>query len=74
MDERLVAVEDAVPARQQIALKPALAEVLRENLDDTPFEPKYVQPEMVVFDTVYNPEQTYLLKIAREAGCRVITG
>jgi len=47
---------------------------MHPNLDDTPFEPKYVLPEMVVFDTVYNPEQTYLLKIAREAGCRVITG
>jgi 3-dehydroquinate dehydratase/shikimate dehydrogenase len=29
---------------------------------------------MVVFDTVYNPEQTYLLKLARDAGCDVITG
>jgi 3-dehydroquinate dehydratase/shikimate dehydrogenase len=29
---------------------------------------------MVVFDTVYNPENTLLVKEARAAGCRVITG
>ena len=32
MDERLVAVEEAVPARQQVALEPALAEVLGQDL------------------------------------------
>jgi 3-dehydroquinate dehydratase / shikimate dehydrogenase len=29
---------------------------------------------MVVFDTVYNPEQTLLIKWARERGCQVVTG
>jgi 3-dehydroquinate dehydratase/shikimate dehydrogenase len=47
---------------------------MHPNLDDTPYDPKYLKPEMVVFDTVYNPEQTLLLKAARTAGCRVITG
>ena len=47
---------------------------MHPNLDDTPYDPKHLKPEMVVFDTVYNPEQTLLLKQAREAGCRVITG
>ena len=32
VDERLVAVEEAVPAREEIALEPALAEMLREHL------------------------------------------
>ena len=32
VDERLVAVEDAVPARQEIALEPPLAEMLGEDL------------------------------------------
>jgi 3-dehydroquinate dehydratase / shikimate dehydrogenase len=27
-----------------------------------------------VFDTVYNPESTLLLKEARSHGCRVVTG
>jgi 3-dehydroquinate dehydratase/shikimate dehydrogenase len=29
---------------------------------------------MIVFDTVYNPENTLLVKEARAAGCRVVTG
>jgi 3-dehydroquinate dehydratase/shikimate dehydrogenase len=29
---------------------------------------------MVVFDTVYNPEQTLLIKQAREKHCVVVTG
>jgi len=29
---------------------------------------------MVVFDTVYNPERTLLIKQARERDCRTITG
>jgi 3-dehydroquinate dehydratase / shikimate dehydrogenase len=47
---------------------------MHPHLDDTPYEPKYLNPEIVVFDTVYNPEQTLLLKLAREVGCTVITG
>lgn len=47
---------------------------MHPNLDDTPYDPKHLKPEMVVFDTVYNPEQTLLLKQAREIGCSVITG
>ena len=47
---------------------------MHPNLDDTPYDAKCLKPEMRVFDTVYNPEQTLLLKQAREAGCRVITG
>jgi 3-dehydroquinate dehydratase/shikimate dehydrogenase len=47
---------------------------MHPNLDETPYDARYLRPEMVVFDTVYNPEQTLLIKQAREAGCRVITG
>ena len=47
---------------------------MHPNLDETPYEQKHLKPEMVVFDTVYNPEHTLLLKSAREVGCRVITG
>ena len=34
VDERLVAVEEPVPAGQQVALEPALAEMLGQHLDD----------------------------------------
>ena len=29
---------------------------------------------MVVFDTVYNPENTMLVKEAQDVGCKVVTG
>jgi 3-dehydroquinate dehydratase/shikimate dehydrogenase len=44
------------------------------NLDDTPIHAGYLQPGMIVFDTVYNPESTVLVKAARQRGCRVVTG
>ncbi len=43
-------------------------------LDDTPFEKHHLRPSMVVFDMVYNPENTLLIKDARTQGCHVITG
>ena len=36
VDERLVAVEEAVPSGQEIALEPALAEVLGQHFHDAP--------------------------------------
>jgi len=47
---------------------------MHPNVDETPFEKNYLRPKMVVFDTVFNPEQTLLVKAARERGCRVVTG
>ena len=47
---------------------------MHPKMDDTPWEQKYLESGCVVFDTVYNPEQTLLVKQARQAGCRVITG
>ena len=29
---------------------------------------------MIVFDTIYNPEQTLLIKQARSRDCRTVTG
>jgi 3-dehydroquinate dehydratase/shikimate dehydrogenase len=47
---------------------------MHPNVDDTPYDAQRLRPGCVVFDTVYNPEQTLLIKSARQAGCRVITG
>jgi 3-dehydroquinate dehydratase/shikimate dehydrogenase len=47
---------------------------MHPNVDDTPLEAKYVRRDQVVFDTVYNPENTLFIKQARELGCEVITG
>jgi 3-dehydroquinate dehydratase/shikimate dehydrogenase len=47
---------------------------MHPNVDDTPLDAKYVRREQVIFDTVYNPENTLFIKQARELGCEVITG
>jgi len=47
---------------------------MHPNVNETPFDKRYLRGTMVVFDAVYNPEQTLLVKQAREQGCRVITG
>jgi 3-dehydroquinate dehydratase / shikimate dehydrogenase len=47
---------------------------MHPNVDSTPFDRDLLNQFMVVFDTVYNPENTLLVKQAREARARVITG
>jgi 3-dehydroquinate dehydratase/shikimate dehydrogenase len=47
---------------------------MHPNVDESPFEKNFLRPKMIVFDTVYNPEQTLLVKEARERRCRVVTG
>ena len=42
--------------------------------DQTPFSNRNLKPGMVVFDCVYNPPETRLLKEAKSAGCTVISG
>jgi 3-dehydroquinate dehydratase/shikimate dehydrogenase len=47
---------------------------MHPNVDETPFDKEHLRPYMVVFDTVYNPENTLLVKEARAIGCRIVTG
>lgn len=47
---------------------------MHPNVDETPYERRHLRPSTVVFDTVYNPENTLLIKEARQQGCTVITG
>jgi 3-dehydroquinate dehydratase/shikimate dehydrogenase len=47
---------------------------MHPNVDESPFNKSHLKPSMIVFDTVYNPESTLLLKEARMHGCRVVTG
>jgi 3-dehydroquinate dehydratase/shikimate dehydrogenase len=44
------------------------------NVDATPLPKECIKKDMAVFDAVYNPEETKLLKEAREAGARTISG
>jgi 3-dehydroquinate dehydratase/shikimate dehydrogenase len=47
---------------------------MHPNVNESPFEREHLRPYMVVFDTVYNPENTLLIKEARQAGCRIVSG
>ncbi|TWU03573.1 shikimate dehydrogenase [Neorhodopirellula pilleata] len=47
---------------------------MHPNVDDSPYEQAAINQFMVVFDTVYNPENTLLIKQARQKQARVITG
>jgi len=47
---------------------------MHPKLDETPFDAEWFNKKAVVFDTVYNPEQTLFIKQARLAGCPTITG
>lgn len=47
---------------------------MHPNVDETPFEKHHMRPSAVVFDAVYNPENTLLIKEARSRNCTVVTG
>lgn len=47
---------------------------MHPNVDQSPYDRTSLSEFMVVFDTVYNPENTLLIKQAREARAKVITG
>jgi 3-dehydroquinate dehydratase / shikimate dehydrogenase len=47
---------------------------MHPHLDATPYEAEWFNRKAIIFDTVYNPEQTLFIKQAREAGCATITG
>jgi 3-dehydroquinate dehydratase/shikimate dehydrogenase len=44
------------------------------NVDSTPVPPAGFRPGMLVFDTVYHPENTMMLKLARELEASTVTG
>ena len=44
------------------------------NVDASPFEAKHLKSSMIVFDTIYNPEETQLIQDAQLAHCAVVTG
>jgi len=41
---------------------------------EMPVPEEILKPDMVVFDAVYNPLETKLIKKAKEKGCRVVSG
>jgi 3-dehydroquinate dehydratase / shikimate dehydrogenase len=47
---------------------------MHPNVDESPYDKRHLRTGTVVFDMVYNPENTLLIKDARAAGCAVVTG
>jgi len=44
------------------------------NMDESPLHHSFLKPGVMVFDTIYTPENTLLVKEARARGCHVLTG
>jgi len=47
---------------------------MHPNIEATPVPQKCLKSDMAVFDTVYNPAETLLLKQAKESGAKTIDG
>ena len=47
---------------------------MHPNVNETPYPKGSLRSNMLVFDAVYNPEHTMLIKTAQDRGCRVVTG
>ncbi len=47
---------------------------MHPDVDSSPFNAASLNQFVAVFDTVYNPENTLLIKHAKRAQCRIITG
>ena len=47
---------------------------MHPNLDETPLHHSYLKPGLMVFDTIYTPETTMLVRESRARDCHVLTG
>jgi 3-dehydroquinate dehydratase/shikimate dehydrogenase len=47
---------------------------MHPNVNESPFQDQWLGDNTLVFDTVYNPENTLLIKQARERGCPTVSG
>jgi 3-dehydroquinate dehydratase / shikimate dehydrogenase len=65
-DERNAFAADVVINGTSLGMHP--------NVEDCPLDPEALRPGMIVFDTVYNPLTTRLLKHARQAGATAVQG
>ena len=44
------------------------------KINETPIDKHKLKPNMIVFDTIYNPIETKLLQEAKAQGCKTING
>ena len=47
---------------------------MHPKVDESPLHASFLKPGLVVFDTVYNPEHTLLIRDSESRGCSVVTG
>lgn len=47
---------------------------MKPNANETPINPEWLRTNLAVMDIVYNPLETKLVKIAKEAGAKVVSG
>jgi shikimate dehydrogenase len=47
---------------------------MHPDLDASPLRADLLRPSQIVYDIIYNPEETALLRTARAAGCRTLNG
>ncbi len=47
---------------------------MHPNLDESPIHHSYLRPNILVFDTIYTPENTMLIREAKARECHVLTG
>lgn len=66
-------IDERVRAGTQIVVN-ATSIGMHPKSDDTPLPADRMHPDMVVFDTVYNPIETRLLREAKQVGCRTADG
>ncbi len=73
LDCQCVPVDDArdLPVDVLINCSPV---GMHPNVEETPFPTRNLKPGTVVFDSVYNPPETRLIREARAAGCIAISG
>lgn len=45
-----------------------------DNLEESPIPKQFLHNNMIIFDSIYNPRETLLLKTARKAGAKTING
>lgn len=70
----LPSIADALPNRRFDILMNASPIGMWPNVDASPVNAALLRPGTIVFDAVYNPLQTRLLKDAAAAGCTTISG
>ena len=70
---RWAAIEDLGTPTADVIIN-ATPAGMHPNIDATAIPKEWLRPEAVVFDIVYNPIETRLLREARRIGCRTVTG